>query len=258
MYSYDRRQAARPIPVDKDQARKLAKRIIKELPGELRFRPEDMQGPINRARGYRAGWVLPAGTYFVPKDVLGNQVEIPVKVQFQDLGEGFARRWVAGGSVDTRYRGQAPGDKLALNLFINSAAKAQDLLDHLNEVEDELFSTIIHEATHVTDVLRHEYSGDTEGGTDKYYNAPTELRAFMQQIADEALREADKLGKSGGSWILGPEPSGDMVSNLLDRSGTWERIRRQLQPSSAKLILRGVTRALQDEWPSLLENYKDD
>ena len=49
-----------------------------------------------------------------------------------------------------------------------------------------------------------------------------------------------------------------MVANLLEKSQTWDRIRRQLTPASIKLILRGVTRALQDEWPSLLEKYKDE
>jgi hypothetical protein len=256
MYSYDRRQAARPIPVDKAQARKLAQRIVKELPDQLRFRAEDMKYPINRARGYRPGWVMPVGTYFIPQDVMGHQVEVPVRVQFQAL-EGHGRQWVAGGAVTTRFYGRNPGDKLALNLYVNSAAVTQELLDHLGEVEDELFSVIIHEATHLSDLLRHEYSGDDEAGTDKYYNAPTEVRAFMQQMADELLREADRLGKDGGAWLLGPEPTGDMIANLLERSSTWERIRRQLTPASTKTILRGVTRALQDEWPSLLKKYPD-
>jgi len=200
---------------------------------------------------------MPVGTYFIPQDVRGRQVEVPVRVQFQVL-EGHGRQWVAGGSVSTRFHGKDPGDKLALNIYINSAAVVQDLLDHLSDVEDELFSVIIHEATHLADVLRHEYSGDSESGTDKYYNAPTELRAFMQQTVDEVLREADKVGKLGGAWMLGPTPSGDMVANLLEKSQTWDRIRRQLTPASIKLILRGVTRALQDEWPKLLETYPDD
>lgn len=257
MYSYDRRQATRPIPVDKGEARKLARRIVKELPAELRFRPEDMRGPINRARGYRPGWVMPVGTYLT-NDVQGTQVEVPVRVQFQVHDGGSVRQWVAGGGIDTRYRGQGYGSKLAMNLYINSAAIVQDLLDHLNEVEDELFSTIIHEATHLSDLLKHEYeAADSASGGESYYNAPTELRAFMQQTADEVLREADKVGKSGGAWILGPEPTGNMIQNLLERSNTWERIRRQLTPTSTKTILRGVTRALQDEWPSLLAKYPD-
>lgn len=258
MYSYDRRQAARPIPVDKGEARKLARRIVKELPAELRFRPEDMKGPINRARGYRAGWTMPVGTYLT-KDVQGTQVEVPVRVRFEALDGWGVRRWVAGGGIATRYQSTGGhGQKMALNLFINSGAVVQDLLDHLGEVEDELFSTIIHEATHLSDILKHEYeAADSASGGESYYNAPTELRAFMQQVADEVLREADKVGKSGGAWILGPEPTGNMVVNLLERSNTWERIRRQLTPTSTKTILRGVTRALQDEWPSLLEKYPD-
>jgi hypothetical protein len=76
-------------------------------------------------------------------------------------------------------------------------------------------------------------------------------------MADELLREADRLGKDGGAWMLGPEPTGNMIANLLERSNTWERIRRQLSPDSIKTILRGVTRALQDEWPSLLKKYPE-
>jgi hypothetical protein len=258
MYSYDRR-ATRPIPVDKAQARKLAQRIVKELPKEFKFHPNDAGYPINRNRGFRPGWVLPVGTYFIPKDVLGKQVEVPVRVKFKELTTWGSRRWVTGGEIDARYYHQGGvADKLAMNLFINSGAVTQQLLDHLGEVEDELFSVIIHEATHLADVLRLEYSGDEDGDGSDYYNAPTELRAFMQQITDEVLREADKLGKLGGAWMLGPTPSGDTVDNLLSKSPTWERIRKHLEADSTKLILRGVTRALQDEWPSLLERYPED
>ncbi len=255
MYSYDRR-AARPIVVDKGQALRLAKRIVRELPSEFKFRPEDMAGPINRARGYRAGWVLPAGT-FLTTDVKGEQVEVPVRVQFQALEGWGVRRWVAGGGIDTRFFGRGPGSKLALNLYINSNAVVQNLLDHLDGVEEELFSVIIHEVTHLRDLLRHEYAADEAGG-EAYYNAPTEVRAFMQQTADEALQEADRLGKASGGWILGPEPTSEMIDSLLEKSGTWDRIRKQLTPANGKLILRGVARALQDEWPKLRAKYKED
>lgn len=256
MYTYDRR-AARPIPVDKGQALKLAQRIVRELPAELHFRPEDMAGPINQARGYRAGWVLPAGT-FLTTDMKGETVEVPVRVRFEAMEGWGVRRWVAGGGIDTRFNGgRSYGTKMAMNLYINSNAQVQALLDHLDKVEDELFSVIIHESTHLRDLLKHEYAADEAGG-DQYYNAPTEVRAFMQQTADETLREADRLGKSSGGWILGPEPSGEMVDSLLEKSGTWDRIRKELTPANARLVLRGVTRVLQDEWPKLRAKYKDD
>jgi hypothetical protein len=256
MYSYDRR-AARPIPVDKAQARKLAKRIVKDLPGELRFRPDDMQGRIDFARGYRPGWVLPAGTYLT-QTVQGDQVEVPVRVKYKALEEWGVRRWVSGGGIEVRYHGRRGyGSKMAMNLFINSGARVQDLLDHLGEVEDELYSVIIHEATHLMDLLKLEYAAD-DVGEEAYHNAPSELRAFMQQIADELITEAQRLGQTVGAWGLGPSPSGDMVDTLLSRSTTWERIRKSLKPASTKLILRGVTRALQDAWPELLEKYKDE
>jgi hypothetical protein len=256
MYSYDRR-AARPIPVDKGQALKLAQRIVRELPAELRFRPEDMAGPINQARGYRAGWVLPAGT-FLTTDVKGDTIEVPVRVKFQALEGWGVRRWVAGGGIDTRFfGGRSYGSKLALDLYLNSNAVVHNLLDHLDEVEDELFSVIIHEATHLRDLLKHEYAAD-EAGSEDYYNAPTEVRAFMQQTADEALKEADRLGKTSGGWILGPEPTSEMIDSLLEKSKTWERIRKQLTPANGKLILRGVARVLQNEWPNLRAKYKKD
>ncbi len=256
MYSYDRR-AARPIPVDKAQARKLAKRIVKELPGELRFRPDDMQGRIDFARGYRPGWVLPVGTYLT-QTVQGDQVEVPVRVKYKALEDWGVRRWVSGGGIEVRYFGRKSyGTKLAMNLFINTAAKVQDLLDHLGEVEDELYSVIIHEATHLMDLLKLEYAAD-EVGVDDYYNSPSELRAFMQQIADEVISEAYRVGQTVGAWGLGSSPSGDMVDSLLSRSTTWERIRKSLKPASFRLILRGITRELQDEWPKLLEKYKDE
>ena len=81
----------------------------------------------------------------------------------------------------------------------------------------------------------------------------------MQQIADEVLEDAHKQGADDGGWLFtGTGPSQDFMDSLLRNSGTWERVRGTLTPANQKLVLRGVTRALQDEWPKLQRAYPDD
>jgi hypothetical protein len=262
MYSYDRRLAARPISIDKGQAKKLAQKAARELPKYLKFRPDDMSGPLSQARGYRATWGFFVGTYQTT-DVMGNpvNVEVEVRAKAPKTWRG-PRYWVTGGSVRSHYqagpKGKAVGygSKIGFRLSINSERSPQDLIDHLSDVEKELYSVIIHEATHLRDLLTHTPAAE-EPGAKEYYNKPSEVRAFMQQIVDEVLEYLHERGKDEGGWFFYGLDR-DFVESALDKSDTWDRIRRELTPQNERLILKGVIRSIQDEWSTFKRLYPDD
>jgi hypothetical protein len=261
MYSYDRRRtAARPIPIDKGQARKLAKRVVKELPWALKFRPDDMDSAMWMARGFhpdRWGFIL--GVYKTT-DVREKPVNVPIRLGAAKAGAWKGpRKWVAGGSVSAKHFGPKEyGSKTGLGINLNSNRTPNEILNNLGEVADELYSVIIHEVTHLRDLLLPTQSADGDG-PESYHNRPTEVRAFMQQIADEALTDAHAQGKDDGGWLFtGRGPTSEFIDSLLDRSPTWERIGSTLNRRNQQLILKGVTRAIQDEWGTLQRMYPEE
>jgi len=69
-----------------------------------------------------------------------------------------------------------------------------------------------------------------------YYNEPSEVRAFMQQVADEVIEA-----------IGAPElATGVMVTKAIQHSKTWNRIEPHLNASNRRLLLRGIGTAVMD------------
>lgn len=260
-YDYARsRRAARPIPVDKPALAALAKQLVRELPKHLKFRPSEMDRPLNHQRGFSANWGFALGLYETT-DVLGFPVTVPVKVNWATMVDWSpTRQWIAGGGVTSRHFGpRGRGSKIGMFLKINAARSPNDILAHLDRVEKEAFSVLIHEVTHLRDLLQGlaEYHDD-DGSPDTYYNSPREVRAFMQQIADEALAYVESQAKLVGVGLWGIQLSSRLIEQALATSLTWDRIRRFLTSRSERLVLRGVERALRDEWPRLAREYPDD
>jgi hypothetical protein len=259
LYDYDRaRHAARPIPVDKPALAGLANELVKALPGHMKFRAEDMAKQLSHARGFTAKWGFLLGHYST-KNVQGYPVTVPVTVGWKTMDEWSpTRQWIAGGGVNTRYYGpRQHGYKLAMYIDINAGRTPNEILSNLSRVAKEAFSVLIHEVTHLRDVLYYEGEKleDSEAQTKKYHNSPQELRAFMQQIADEALEYTEKQSKSIGVGPWGITLTSRFVEHALEASLTWNRIKRELEPRNERLILKGVERSLRDEWPRLEKQY---
>lgn len=256
-YDYDRRLATRPIPVDKPALAALARDLVRELPKHLKFRPEDMDAPLSRARGFTSNWGFGLGVYETT-DVEGGYVAVPITVGWANLEEWSpTRQWIAGGGVTSRYFGpRGKGSKIGLSININASRTPNEILSHLARVEKEAFSVFIHETTHLRDILKDvEHYQKAKETAPSYYNEPTEVRAFMQQIADEALEYAEDQAKSIGVGTWGITLSSRFLERALELSITWNRVKRELTPANEKLILKGVERALRDEWPRLEKQY---
>lgn len=257
-YDYDRRQAARPIPIDKPALAKLAKELVRELPKHMRFKPSDMEDTrMSWCRGFTQNWGFDLGVYETT-DVRGRYVGVPVRVGWENMEDwGPTRQWIAGGSVQHRSYGGGEASKYQMNVKVNAARIPKEMLAHLDRIEKEAFSVLIHETTHLRDLLKridaYQHAKET---TEGYYNEPTEVRAFMQQTADEVIEFVEQQAKTlGGVGPWGITLSGRTLERALEMSTTWDRIRKHLNPSNEKLVIRGVERALRDEWPRLEKQY---
>jgi len=251
---------ARPIPIDKGKIKKLARDTAKGLPKHLKFRPGDMDGSMFSARGFNANrWGYEVGVYST-KDVRGNPVNVPVSIVASEPETWVGpRQWITGGSVTSRYHGSGKGygSKMQMTVSINYQRSPNDIIANLPAVEKELYSVLIHEVTHLRDLLKHS-PAKAGAGSAGYHNKPSEVRAFMQQIVDEVLSYIHELGRDDGGWLFGGPLSSDFAMTAMENSPTWERIRRDLNKKNEKLIIKAVARALSDEWPKLRKLYPDD
>ena len=84
-----------------------------------------------------------------------------------------------------------------------------------------------------------------EGGTSKrleldarnrrYYNLPSEVRAFKRNVAEELRRELERSRGEDADWI----PSGaDRVMDLLGKSVTWDRVKPYLTKKNRREFLQ--------------------
>jgi hypothetical protein len=249
---------ARPIPIDKGRVKKLARDAAQGLKKSLRFRT--MDDPLFQTRGFNANrWGYHVGVYSTT-DVRGQKVNVPVDVTAGEPETWMGPRYyVKGGSVTSRYSGSGKGygSKIGMKLSINYQRTPNELLQNLKAVEKEMYSVLIHEVTHLRDLLTHSPAKAGAPSAD-YHNKPAEVRAFMQQIVDEVLHYAHELGQDDGGWLFTGRLTTDFIENAMEKSGTWERVRRDLTPKNEKLIIKAVTRALGDEWPKLQKLYPDD
>jgi len=231
----------RPIPIDKRQARQLAKEAISLLRRKLK----PSERPLRRR-----SWSLGA---YETTDVRGAPVKVDVTLRVEEPRTWRSpRRYVTGGNVlSTHDTPTSYGVKHLLFIGLNSQRSPSELLANMSEVEDELYSVLVHEVTHLRDLLKPEKGLD-------YHNRPSEVRAFMQQISDEALAYLHHLGQDDGGWLFVGPPSSDMIQSALDSSATWERIRRDLTSANNRLVLKAVARVVSDEWSELQRLYPDD
>jgi len=142
------RFAARAIPLDKGQARKLAKKAVQLMPTKLKFRPAEMGDPLNQQRGYQT-WLkgFDLGVY-TTKDVRGIHVVVNVVLNAKKspTSWGGPRKYVSGGTIRSLYpqgpKGKAVGYgfKTRMTIHVNPDRSPQELLDNLGNVEKEVYS----------------------------------------------------------------------------------------------------------------------
>ena len=120
-----------------------------------------------------------------------------------------------------------------------------------DKLKAELYSVLIHEATHLRDL--NPYSGKVDPGSSAYYNKPTEVRAFMQQVVDEVAQFAEKYAKEM-EWF---DADANMVSLALENSRTWGRVKAGgMTKANQRKIMQAVWRDLKLLEPGLKTKYQ--
>jgi len=235
------KQAARPIPIDKSQIRKVTQTIYKEaldLLEQVRVHPrfeEERIGWWPQAILKNLGidkWVYTYTTTLVGSD---TEVSFPIFIKFSGTGNFKTRKYISGGRVQHVGR---PGDKrlrpINLKIEFSTELTKETFVTKKSKILDEIFSVLIHEITHTRDWIplkRKPHQQDPQ----KYYNEPAEVRAFMQQIADEVI-----------SYPLESFDKADQFRRALERSTTWDRIKRVLSSPNKKKIYSGVWTAYEE------------
>jgi hypothetical protein len=241
------RSAARPIPLDKGYLRSVAKRVVAEtfktLAKEHKGRSTAKQ--YKRLKSYRKGYglhfevsvplaidrVVKRGKGIVSPD---KPIKIPLWVTTTESKGGGRNKLVGGGTwlsiPDLKHH------DVSIKLYDHTTSANLEA----GPFEAEVFDALIHEATHIVDLYTREresskgYNEDHTKLVDPtaYVNDPKEVRAFMQQIADQIVQDIE-----GGS----PSVAVSLYSNKL-----WQRLRSDLTDRNRKLILKGVYTAVQD------------
>jgi hypothetical protein len=110
-----------------------------------------------------------------------------------------------------------------------------------------LYSLLIHELTHSADVFRGplRYSpsevlekGEAAYGT--YLNDPAEVRAFMQQVVDEAVSSMTRNDTLREHAQKKPNPNQALVDLALRMSTTWKIVEKHLDRRNRDKILKAV------------------
>jgi len=189
----------------------------------------------------------------------GQDLFIFVYLGHERGGTGWSgpRQWIKGGNVTTHSMSVGGRAKpISVEVNFDASHSAFELRENSSKIEREIYSVLIHEVTHVRDILHQQTKEESK---DDYYNKPTEVRAFMQQIVTEiegplrvALRDARKEYREDPEWgihALRATKSADGVERLLDKSATWDRVRRGgMSKGNQRKILQAVARHVTDTY----------
>lgn len=259
-------RVAGPIKLDDQPIRELQERILKHLfkgegklsdprslgaawkdIRELRETPEAWDKPMRELKGLRT--TLVPGENFETTSVKGDPVSVFVTLGWKP-SRGGPRVFVTGGNVKASHESlRSKGKPFKLTISLNSKVSANALIRGQRRLAKELLSVLRHEVTHLRDLLSYHADTDDER---VYVNRPEEVRAFMRQIVDEVLEVMERDAKDSEGWI---DTTWDSTERYLDKSPTWNRVKRLLSSQSRRQILKAVGQAVVRVKPDLRKRY---
>ena len=224
-----RRYLARAIRVDKGRARELAKELERVLAKKI-------GGP--RPLGKQI--LVPAAPYDI-QTVDGTTIPIYIRLGAVETTKPF---YVVDGGygVSSRY----PHPIVVVN--VNGSMEAEQLRKaaQAHQVHEQLYPVLIHELTHAADKYSKGVGSRMtvdEMRTDmgSYYNDPTEVRAYMQEVVDEAQSRFQHWDKLKATF--GP---GKGLEYLLKMCPTWQEVSPHWTDRNKQLVIKAVAQALND------------
>jgi len=255
------------IKVDKEDARERAKHIADTARKWLVRDPDERIGDRftpGMGRGY-----ITMGTLDIT-DVRGRKFERPLRLTVGKPNPELwkaDRKYTTGGRVVTRQTGENdPGMPMYVQVDLNPDRTYKEMADGADKLEREIYSILIHEMTHAQDVLmtqrdlkrhkdKHTVPEDTpnslrtEAENREYYNKPTEVRAFKQQVSDEVRSELERMyeDEDDADWI---SMDSEAVMEMLGKSTTWSRVKGYLSRPNKRKFLETVA--------SVVRKFKED
>ena len=141
--------------------------------------------------------------------------------------------------------GYAQGKPVVV-VFVNGSLDVKNPAAN-RSVQNQLYPVLLHELTHAADKFTQgvgeELTEEEARDNDRYYNHPTEVRAYLQEI----LHEIDHMLPHIGNLrkVLYPN-MGEALRVVLNQSKTWEEIEPHLTYRNKKLIMKAVAQEYED------------
>ncbi len=217
-------RVGRAIPLDKAGIRGLSKELEHVLVKELAHR----EGPLGK---------VTFGQY--PHDVRtvdGDTRRVWVRLQSVPSRDF---RYVVGGAL-----GEVRGKHVVV-INVNGSLPAETIWAAAkgHSVQDQLYPVLLHELTHAADKFAPgmaETEQQLQDDPAAYYNDPSELRAYTQEVVDEVSDRFDKYEK------LQRHFGNKAMGMLLRMSPTWERASPHWTRPNQNRVLKSVYQALED------------
>lgn len=235
---------ARPIRLPLEAIMEL---VEDQLIPEIKM---NLQWIQNEGRGdEELGERVLASAWFAINTVRGESLTFRVQVSSKLPPQATDRPVVGGGWAPTIpaavvfINGRLSPDKIL------KPSGWRDLMQPISSCTSEyclpygIYSVLTHEFTHAADVIgKVGYSaGAVQQETQaesalyrQYLNDPGEVRAFMRQVVDEAVRMGKIVGKRYA------KRQQELVQMVLKLSSTWSDISPYLEPSNRRLMLKAV------------------
>ncbi len=244
------RFATRPVWLDKQQISTFVEgTLVPSIRRWLKRRPNQDE-PIGAVSGIAHGSLV--------IDAADSRGTVDVNIVINAVESKGKWASVLGGSLGHS------GKTAILQLNLNGALSAAEYLSEeplkkrfqpLHSCTYEtcvpygLYSIMIHELTHAADMVfphapinyyhRGPHGEVVDLNMGAYINDPLEVRAFMQQVADEVLRYA-KNDALRPHIEKHKDPNQKLIDLTLKLSTTWKLIEAHLSPANKARILKGV------------------
>ena len=232
------------IKVDKKTAKEFADKVADEVKRWRVRNPDERIGDHFYPSLGNADRRVPIEDIEVT-DVRGRKHYVPVSLDLgfftsehhkNNLEEMSGNKYFTGGALYQKHRDERdPGFPINLVLRLNPDVSYRELAENSDRVAKDAYGLLIHEMTHAQDVLEtprqlKRIRKKKEPLAVKYYNRPTEVRAFKQQVADFFEKELEKKGL--------PDGGARGILDMLEGSPTWRRVRPFLSKENKQNFLR--------------------
>ena len=257
----------RPIPISRRHVQRFVEtELVPETLRQLRLRAFNVgdeeltynDRPIGRmyARDNRHLAVL---LYTFKPFHSGEFLTIPVYVHSgaEGLKLDIVSRGIAAHHV-------MPSGRLVpkhIRLYLNAAATPNDVrraaeagtidsCHHKRCLAYAFYTVLLHELTHISEKSPSSYGRDVEKMPPyarKLYvlNDPAEVRAYMQQVVDEALTSARRKAFRDLAKTK-PNPNHYLLDRALRTSMEWAKIESSLTDASKARVYRAVEQAIRE------------